>query len=282
MFQSISSFKFVKNSNCFIAIKTLNYIYRFCFASELFPKFWKDVETELDEHEDDLITVKSILSALGYKTKGSIAAIKNAKNISNLEKEYMAMFANNDMSDILKKYPELKTINKFTPGMKAMLLVIVSHLNEMLQPENFDIPESIKEKVLNSARSYCANLSIDDIFLDHSPTGSICRVKCLQDKCDSKIKLSQFFNKKTKVTTYSISNYSRHLEVMHKESTSTDSTIVSGNAAQQVNSEPCTNCVSLKKRIEDLDTLMASSSTGILALLVNFVGYCFYSYLVFI
>lgn len=121
-------------------------------ASYSYPKFWDDLESDLGEHSDDLVPVKSVLTALGYSTKSSVAAIKTAKNVSNLEKDFLQLFSSKSIDETLEKFPALKSIKSFTPGMKAVIYEVVTHLNQMAKLQCFENAEAIKEKMFEQAK----------------------------------------------------------------------------------------------------------------------------------
>lgn len=97
--------------------------------------FWDTVEVELNTDSDDLCQAKSVFSSLGYLTKSSIASIKTKKKIDALEKEYSRLrWSEKKFEVYLKRYPALEGIDEFTPGLKAVMFQIVSHLNRSENP----------------------------------------------------------------------------------------------------------------------------------------------------
>lgn len=94
-----------------------------------FPKFWTELQQELDVHEEDLKQIKSIFTALDYRTSSSIAAIKNMKNLKSLEIEFNIMRTNSAIFDEkCSKFPALKEIHSFSSGMKATMMSVIKHL----------------------------------------------------------------------------------------------------------------------------------------------------------
>lgn len=78
---------------------------------------------------------KSVFSCLGYLTKSSIASIKTKKKIDALEIEYSRIRCSEKKFKVnLKRYPALEEIDEFTPGLKAVMFQIVSHLNRSENP----------------------------------------------------------------------------------------------------------------------------------------------------
>lgn len=108
-----------------------------------------------------------MLTALGFNTKSSIAGIKNAKNISNLEKDFLKISTN------IQSFPVLKDIKTFTPGMKSMLLVVVNHLNLSTKTKCVDDAETVALKMFDQAKKvrlffiYSSKLCDSDYFSIH-------------------------------------------------------------------------------------------------------------------
>lgn len=97
--------------------------------------FWDTVEVELNTDSDDLCQAKSVFSCLGYLTKSSIASLKTKKKVDALEMEYSRLRWPEKKFEVnLKRYPALEGIDEFTPGLKAVMFQIVSHLNRSENP----------------------------------------------------------------------------------------------------------------------------------------------------
>lgn len=112
-----------------------------------FPKFWTDLEQKMDVYCDDFVQVKSVVTALGYLTKTSIASINSKKKIFELENEYMKLRGNIKKFEIsCERFPCLKEIDSFSPGLKIILTDIVNHLN--VKKHDFEDWEAITEKIL--------------------------------------------------------------------------------------------------------------------------------------
>lgn len=94
-----------------------------------FPKFWLELQTELDVFEEDLTEIKSIFSALGFMTLSSIASIKSQKKLTALESEYIKMRNTDNFEALCEKFPALKEISTFTSGIIATMIDIVAHVN---------------------------------------------------------------------------------------------------------------------------------------------------------
>lgn len=111
------------------------------------------MESELEEHPDDLVPVKSVLTALGYTTKSSVASIKTAKNVSNLEKDLLQLHATfNANNPIFGEFPALVNIKSFTPGMRTIIFEIVCHLNQMVKSKSFETTENTKKKMFEQGK----------------------------------------------------------------------------------------------------------------------------------
>lgn len=102
--------------------------------------------TELDEHAEDLNHVKSVLTELGYRTKNSIATLKTVKKIDCLELAYTKMKSINSKS-MAERFPDLGSIDTFTPGMKSTIMAIATHLSRS-STNSLDLKEKTKSKIL--------------------------------------------------------------------------------------------------------------------------------------
>lgn len=117
----------------------------------IFPKFWLDLEKNLGEYAEDLLQVKSV----GYSTKASVARIKTTRKITCLEADYLKIRSANQDS-FLTLYPELKSINAFTPGMKSMMFTITKYLNESEQSESAEnSTEKVVQNIFERAKKVC-------------------------------------------------------------------------------------------------------------------------------
>lgn len=147
------------------------------FLRVSFPKFWDDLEGELDEHKEDLLTVKSVLTVMGFTTKSSIVALKSMKSIVDMGLSFTEMTASKDGSDILKQYAALNDVKSFSVGMKTMILQIVNHLKGKAKPKkqtkatvDGDL-ESIQRKMFEHAqkvRSFFRIVSSYSLYLSES------------------------------------------------------------------------------------------------------------------
>lgn len=106
-------------------------------------------QLEIDETPEDLDDVKSVFTVLGFTTKSSIASIKNAKKIDSLESEY-AKIRSSKPDEVFSRFPALNHVDYFTPGMKAIMLEIVSRLAPKPQPN--EIESMVKANVLKQAK----------------------------------------------------------------------------------------------------------------------------------
>lgn len=110
------------------------------------------MENELKIHADDLVTVKCVLTAMGYATKSSIVNLKSTLTISKLENEYMKLLGSNSADSIQNKFPELRLIPSFSSGMISTLLAVVSQLKK---PKHQDI-NSTKMKLFEQLKKVCS------------------------------------------------------------------------------------------------------------------------------
>lgn len=102
----------------------------FHFCGIRFPKFWISLQEELDVGDEDLTQVKSVFTFLGFMTQSSISSIKTSKKLSDLETEYIKQRSNaNNLEELCRRFPSLKTIDSFTSGMMATMMGIIAHLN---------------------------------------------------------------------------------------------------------------------------------------------------------
>lgn len=106
----------------------------------------------MEECEEDLYQVKSVLTFLGYMTKTSIASIKTTKGIEKLESEYTKLRSNKS-KEIFERFPGLESVDAFTPGIKSIILDITNYVNRKLIKKDFgDEIKSIKIKVLHQLK----------------------------------------------------------------------------------------------------------------------------------
>lgn len=120
----------------------------------MFPQFWIALQEEINEHPEDLIHTKSILTVLGFTTKKSIASLKTAKKVANLEGEYIKMRATGAEA-MNHRFPSLSVIEAFTPGIKSIINDIAIHLSP--RPKDFpeeDI-ETVRTNVLKELKEVC-------------------------------------------------------------------------------------------------------------------------------
>lgn len=102
-------------------------------------------------HSEDLSQAKSVLTVLGFMTRSSIATLKTTKKIDGLEHEYIKM-RSIKQDDMDQRFPDLKMIDSFTPGMKSVILEIVSHLNQKQKVFDEDHDQKMKEHLLEKAK----------------------------------------------------------------------------------------------------------------------------------
>lgn len=93
-----------------------------------FPSFWKVIEDELSAEPDELDQVKAVFTALGYTTKTSIASIKTKKKIQCLESDFVKIRLMK-LDSLCERFPVLKDVHFFGPGLQAVMLQIIKHLN---------------------------------------------------------------------------------------------------------------------------------------------------------
>lgn len=102
-------------------------------------------------HSEDLSQAKSVLTVLGFMTRSSIATLKTTEKIEGLEHEYIKM-RSIKQDDMDQRFPDLKMIDSFTPGMKSVILEIVSHLNQKQTVLDQDHDQKMKGNLLEKAK----------------------------------------------------------------------------------------------------------------------------------
>lgn len=96
--------------------------------------------------------VKSVYTILGYFSKESLASIKSTRKINILESDYLKIVSAN-AEGIFARYPELKQIQSFTPGMKQMMINIATHLNKSKQGGTSDnCVENIRKNIFERTK----------------------------------------------------------------------------------------------------------------------------------
>lgn len=84
-------------------------------------------------------------------TLQSISTIKTAKNLKNLEKEYIGMRTNpNIFEEKCNKFPALKAIHSFSSGMMATMMNVVTHLNP--KKEEIILDDETQEMMLEQSK----------------------------------------------------------------------------------------------------------------------------------
>ncbi|XP_031639982.1 kinesin-like protein KIN-14H [Contarinia nasturtii] len=181
--------------------------------SGMFPKFWNNVAEEMGECDEDLHQVKSVLTVLGYMTKMSVASIKTAKRIEKLEGEYTKMRTNKP-NEIFDRFPELKQIDAFTPGIKSIIMDVTTHMNRIQNPKCSEKEiKSTKTRVLEQVKKICEQMTDGNIMIEETSSGATCKVSCPQ--CQTVSALGSFTNQTTGKQTFSIHNFTRHYTTMH-------------------------------------------------------------------
>lgn len=103
---------------------------------------------------ENIIEVKSMVTALGYRTKSSVATIKTNKKISALENEYMKMRSNvSKFESVCATFPHLATIDSFSTGLVTILNSIVAHLNRNMS--EFEDEENLIQKIIEQGEKVC-------------------------------------------------------------------------------------------------------------------------------
>lgn len=116
----------------------------FCSYSQ-FPQFW----AELDDDQNDLVEVKSILTVLGYVSKTSVSSIKTQKVINRLECEYAKMRSNKP-TEMFSRFPALQHVDFFAPGLKTIILDLATRFSP--KPKADDVEKIIKSSVLRQGK----------------------------------------------------------------------------------------------------------------------------------
>lgn len=261
------------------------------FIHSLFPKFWLDLENELDEHAEDLIQVKSVYTVLGYLTKTSIASIKTTRKIAGLETDYLKIISSNP-EDVFTRYPDLRRVNSFTPGMKTMMVNIAGHLNESKHcASSPDCEQKIKDGVFEKAKKVscfygyeasqsfetnillkiCAGLPEMNVTVENRD-GFECKIRC--PECNSIRKLSSSVNMETGKKSFSLHNFKVHYNShqnltndMNEEnfcggvstaSVSQQQSDLASNLSM-IPSNPCLDCVNFRSELDETKVLLHSS-----------------------
>lgn len=169
------------------------------------------MEQELGER-NGFCQIKAVLSVLGFLTKSSIATIKTKKNISNLECEYMKLHSNiTKFEKLCEKFPELKSIDFFTPGLIAVLTELVGHINcKAKSVENdAETEEAILDKLVEQCKKVCKDFAKSNVFFENTPNGRQCKFVC--PTCHDSQSLSSSFYAPTGNCSYTIHNFRRHM-----------------------------------------------------------------------
>lgn len=189
---------------------------------------------------EDFIEVKSIVTALGYRAKSSVATIKTNKKISALENEYMKMRSNKSkFESVCVTFPNLAAIDSFSTGLLTILNSIVAHLNRNIH--EFEDEETLIRKIVEQGEkvnnlfihsvNICVNnsyilisftlkakiagLTEDNVMIVKNSNGLAFKVRCVN--CTDAIKLSYSRNATSEKISFSFFNYTRHYE-KHNES----------------------------------------------------------------
>lgn len=107
----------------------------FCSYSQ-FPQFW----AELDDDQNDLVEVKSVLTILGYVSKISVSSIKTQKAIDRLESDYAKMRSNKP-TEMFTRFPALQHVDFFAPGLRTIILELATRFS----------PKSDSEKIIKTS-----------------------------------------------------------------------------------------------------------------------------------
>lgn len=206
-----------------------------------YPEFWRGLENEMGVTPEDLIEVKSIVTALGYLTRSSVATIRTNKKVSALENEYMKMRSNvTKFETVCARFPHLKAIDSFSTGLITILNGIVVHLNRNLF--EFEDEKILVNKILEQGRKVynllnnrliplvkrnllifsmsfvlkvCSSLNEGHILITKTSLGLQCQLCCVE--CSTLVKLSSSRNASTGKNSFSVYNFSRHLTKVHNE-----------------------------------------------------------------
>lgn len=91
---------------------------------------------EMNLENDQILVAKVILTALGYTTKSSIAAIRSKKGVIKLEDEFTKRKSTSTaFLKFYEKYPFLQDIVCFPSGLQTILTQIVVHLNRLMDDD---------------------------------------------------------------------------------------------------------------------------------------------------
>lgn len=124
---------------------------------------------------------------LGYMTKSSIASIKNAGKLNQLENEYAKMRSNKP-TEMFSRFPALKDIDYFTPGMKSIILDIaarfapkppINHLEKLIKIKVLRQAKKVKIKMFQNLRKTCELLWAEFLFLANNYSYFIKDMQCI-------------------------------------------------------------------------------------------------------
>lgn len=181
-----------------------------------FPQFWLDLETDLGDC-NDFSQVKSVLSVLGYLTKSSISTIKNKKVISSLESEYMKLRSNeNKFKSSCERFPDLKEIDHFTPGLIAVITELVSHINRKSKAAEYEPEDLMLKKLVAKGKNACKDFDETNVVFEDAPSGRQCSIVC--PICRESKGLGSSFNVSTGKHSYSMFNFTRHVKIHRLQS----------------------------------------------------------------
>lgn len=178
-------------------------------------------------------------------TKASIASLKTPKKVNCLESEYTKMRSNGSQS-MSERFPDLASIDAFTPGMKSIIIEIATHLSRSSKSSFAgDLKEVTRNKILLQAKKVCRCCHVtililfvslvchsfdylfiiafffklcdkfveSNILLEDSPSGMICKVFC--PVCGVENSLSSSENNTTGKISFTIFNFRRHYLAHH-------------------------------------------------------------------
>lgn len=229
---------------------------------------------------EDLIEVKSIVTALGYLTRSSVATIKTNKKISALENEYLKMRSNvMKFESVCIRFPHLEVIDSFPTGLITVFNGIVAHLNG--NPNEFEDEEILIQKVLEQGKKVnkffiplvnrsllisisfmlqvCPNLTEGQVQIVNTPVGLQCQLTCVI--CSSQVKLSSSRNASTGKSTFSVYNFSRHLMKQHSDMSSNQLEYLSNQEQNYMHNDNETQYSGFMQLTECVRNFSASRST---------------------
>lgn len=102
---------------------------------------------------NDFNQVKSVLTALGYSCKDTIAKYKTKAKVAELERKYMQIRTNVQLfNSMCVRFPKLNDIECFTPGLEEFIIEIAKHINNGNKTMECENPNLVAEKIFQQSK----------------------------------------------------------------------------------------------------------------------------------